>query len=58
MTRKIMVVGDKFVNFTQHENVVTVAQLEMLTKIPSNIIIDNTEFIPGQGICKDSQYNF
>jgi len=50
----MMVVGDKFVNFTQHENVVTVAQLEMLIKIPSNVISDNTEFIPGQGICQDS----
>lgn len=54
MSKKIMVVGNKFVNFTQHENVVTVGQLEMLTNNSSNIISDETEFIPGQGICQDS----
>lgn len=49
-----MVVGNKFINFTKNENVVTLGQLEMLTKIPKTIFGDNTEFIPGQGICQET----
>ncbi|UTJ46772.1 hypothetical protein NLZ15_18390 [Atlantibacter subterranea] len=57
MARKIMVVGNKFINFTKNENVVTIGQLEMLTKIPGTIFGDNTEFVPGQGICQDTLRN-
>lgn len=47
--KKIFVVGDKFSEFTNGKNVLTISQLELLTQIPAKIIDTEHEIIVGQG---------
>jgi hypothetical protein len=52
-SKKIIVVGDKFHEFANGKNVLTISQFELLTLIPSKIIDCTHEIIVGQGINKD-----
>lgn len=51
--KKIIVVGDKFNEFANGKDVLTISQLELLAKIPANIIDKEHEIIIGQGVRKD-----
>ncbi|MTD28855.1 AfsA-related hotdog domain-containing protein [Erwinia sorbitola] len=51
--KKIFVVGDKFSEFTNGKNVLTISQLELLTQIPAKIIDTEHEIIVGQGVRDD-----
>lgn len=51
--KKIIIVGDKFHEFANGKNVLTISQLEILTLIPSKIIDCTHEIIIGQGINED-----
>lgn len=53
VSKKVVVVGDKFNEFSNGRNVVTISQLELITQIPANIIETNTIFIAGQGVRED-----
>ena len=53
MSKKIMVVGDKFSEFSNGKDVVTISQLELITQIPAHIIDTNSQFIVGQGVRDD-----
>lgn len=53
MSKKIFVVGDKFSEFTNEKDVVTISQLELLTQIPAKIIDTDHEIIVGQGVRDD-----
>lgn len=48
-TKKIVVVGDKFHEFSASKDVVTTSQLELLTQIPTKILDNEHEIILGQG---------
>lgn len=52
-SKKIVVVGDKFNEFANGKDVLTISQLELLTQIPANIIDKEHEIIIGQGVRKD-----
>ncbi|WP_017396640.1 MULTISPECIES: AfsA-related hotdog domain-containing protein [Acinetobacter] len=52
-SKKIIIVGDKFHEFANGKNVLTISQLELLTLIPSKIIDCTHEIVVGQGINKD-----
>lgn len=52
-TKKIVVVGDKFHEFSASKDVVTTSQLELLTQIPTKILDNEHEIILGQGVSKD-----
>lgn len=58
VAKKIVVIGDKFNEFSNSSNVVTISQLELIIKTPGNIIDTNTKFIVGQGgsgrLCRES----
>ncbi|MDI3440759.1 AfsA-related hotdog domain-containing protein [Erwinia sp. V90_4] len=51
--KKLVVVGDKFNEFANGKDVLTISQLELLTQIPANIIGKEHEIIVGQGVRKD-----
>ncbi|CAO97457.1 AfsA-related hotdog domain-containing protein [Erwinia tasmaniensis] len=51
--KKLVVVGDKFNEFANGKDVLTITQLELLTQIPANIIDKEHEIIIGQGVRKD-----
>ncbi|WLS79019.1 AfsA-related hotdog domain-containing protein [Erwinia pyri] len=51
--KKLVVVGDKFNEFANGKDVLTISQLELLTQIPANIIDKEHEIIIGQGVRKD-----
>lgn len=51
--KKLVVVGDKFNEFANGKDVLTISQLELLTQIPANIIDKEHEIIVGQGVRKD-----
>lgn len=51
--KKLVVVGDKFNEFANGKDVLTISQLKLLTQIPSNIIDKEHEIIIGQGVRKD-----
>ncbi|WP_203342033.1 hypothetical protein [Vibrio metschnikovii] len=51
--KKIVVVGDKFHEFSDSKDVVTTSQLELLTQIPTKILDNEHEIILGQGVRKD-----
>lgn len=51
--KKLIVVGDKFNEFANGKDVITISQLELLTQIPANIIDKEHEVIIGQGVRKD-----
>ena len=51
--KKLVVVGDKFNEFANGKDVLTISQLELLTQIPANIIDKAYEIIIGQGVRKD-----
>jgi hypothetical protein len=53
MSKKIVVVGDKFSEFSNGKDVVTISQLELITQIPAHIIDTNSQFIVGQGVRDD-----
>jgi hypothetical protein len=53
LSKKILVVGDKFKEFADNKYVLTISQLELLAKIPSKFIDSEHEVIPGQGIRQD-----
>lgn len=53
VSKKVVVVGDKFNEFSNGENVVTISQLELITQSSANSPDDNTEFIAGQGVRED-----
>ena len=51
--KELVVVGDKFNEFENGKDVLTISQLELLTQIPANIIDKEHEIIIGQGVRKD-----
>ena len=51
--KKILVVGDKFHDFSNNKDVVTTSQLEQLIQNPTKIIDNEHEFIVGQGVRRD-----
>jgi len=51
--KKLVVVGDKFNEFANGKDVLTISQLELLTQLPANIIGKDHEIIVGQGVRKD-----
>ncbi|MFI8417109.1 AfsA-related hotdog domain-containing protein [Serratia sp. NPDC078593] len=53
ISKNIMVVGDKFSEFSNGKDVVTISQLELITQIPAHIIDANSKFIVGQGVRDD-----
>nr|WP_315292101.1 AfsA-related hotdog domain-containing protein [Serratia proteamaculans] len=53
MSKKIVVVGDKFSEFSNGKDVVTISQLELITQIPAHIIDNKNKFIVGQGVRDD-----
>ncbi|HBM3184859.1 TPA: hypothetical protein LVM22_001124 [Klebsiella oxytoca] len=53
MDSNVMVVGDKFYQFAQNKNVITVSQLELISQIPANIIDGHNKFHAGQGVRND-----
>ncbi|MDE9555328.1 hypothetical protein KKJ06_07715 [Xenorhabdus bovienii] len=53
VSKKVVVVGDKFNEFSNGKNVVTISQLELITQIPAHILNINTKFIAGQGVRDD-----
>jgi hypothetical protein len=53
MKRKIILVGDKFKEFANGKDILTVSQLKALVSIPSCCIDKEHEIIVGQGIDKD-----
>lgn len=50
--KKWVVVGDKFSEFAEGKAVLTISQLELLTRLPGNIFDEQHEIILGQGIGK------
>ncbi|MDC9613718.1 AfsA-related hotdog domain-containing protein [Xenorhabdus khoisanae] len=52
-SKKIFVVGDKFHEFTNGKDVLTISQLELLTQIPAKLIDTEHEVIVGQGVRED-----
>ncbi|WP_032116578.1 AfsA-related hotdog domain-containing protein [Candidatus Arsenophonus nilaparvatae] len=52
-SKKLVVVGDKFNEFANGKDVLTISQLELMTQIPANIIDKEHEIIVGQGVRKD-----
>lgn len=52
-TKKVFVVGDKFSEFSNEKDVLTISQLELLTQIPAKIIDNDHEIIVGQGVRDD-----
>jgi len=53
MTKNIIVVGDKFSEFSNGKDVVTISQLDLITQIPAHIIDTDSHFIVGQGVRDD-----
>lgn len=53
MTKRIIVVGDKFSEFSNGKDVVTISQLDLITQIPAHIIDTDSHFIVGQGVRDD-----
>ncbi|WP_413730220.1 AfsA-related hotdog domain-containing protein [Sodalis sp. RH22] len=53
MTKKIIVVGDKFSEFSNGRDIITISQLDLITQIPANIIDTASQFIVGQGVRED-----
>ncbi|QUG77483.1 hypothetical protein GKQ23_21885 [Erwinia sp. E602] len=51
--KKVFIVGDKFSEFSNEKDVLTISQLELLTQIPAKIIDNEHEFIVGQGVRDD-----
>lgn len=51
--KKLVIVGDKFNEFANGKDVLTISQLELLSQIPANIIDKEHEIIIGQGVRKD-----
>lgn len=51
--KKLIVVGDKFHEFANEKDVLTISQLELLSQIPENIIDKDHELVIGQGVRKD-----
>ena len=51
--KKIVVVGDKFHEFTNGKEVVTISELELLTQIPDKILDKKHKIILGQGVSSD-----
>lgn len=51
--KKLVIVGDKFNEFANGKDVLTISQLELFLQIPVNIIENKHEIIIGQGIRKD-----
>lgn len=51
--KKLFVVGNKFREFSDGKDVVTIDDLDLITQIPARIIGSNTKFIVGQGVSGD-----
>lgn len=51
--KKLVIVGDKFNEFANGKDVLTISQLELLSQISANIIDKEHEIIIGQGVRKD-----
>ncbi|MCD9496570.1 hypothetical protein GLP20_17020 [Photobacterium carnosum] len=52
--KKIVVVGDKFHDFTNGKEVITMSELELLTLLPDKILDKKHKIILGQGVNSDS----
>ncbi len=53
MEKKIIVVGDKFNEFSNGKDVLTISELELLTQIPARVIDKQHEIVVGQGVRND-----
>lgn len=53
VSKKVVVVGDKFNEFSNGKNVVTISQLKLITQTHENSNDGNTKFIAGQGVSED-----
>ncbi|MGP2468751.1 AfsA-related hotdog domain-containing protein [Yersinia sp. 2540 StPb PI] len=53
----LLVVGDKFHDFAMGNDIVTLSQLDLMTKIPSKVLAKNNTLVVGQGVRKDTISN-
>lgn len=53
----LLVVGDKFHDFALGNDIVTLSQLDLMTKIPSKVLARNNSLVVGQGVRKDTVNN-